>query len=205
MLLFTLCLTPLLRSLKRELVGFQTPAGRKKFTQMTLKFSSLNKDEYDNYVRSEGEKLKHDPKRFWSFVDQRRNRKHMSSTMSFDQTQTHNAPNSANLFADFFGSVFTESSLLNQSPLTILSRTREYLTLWVEPWLKMRYENWSLNSLVARVLDPTESHPASWTMIFGDSFDYDFWGTNFIKNISIDLEAGFCHTNLQSESKRRLT
>lgn len=94
------------RNLVRRVEAFNKLNDTQLLNSISLQFSSLNKYEYDRYIRSTGEKLKHDPKRFWSFVDERHNRKDLPSSMSFGQM--HNASDSAKLFADYFGSVFTE-------------------------------------------------------------------------------------------------
>lgn len=96
------------RNLVRRVSAFNNLSDIAALDATSQEFSALNKTEYDKYVQSTGEQLKQDPRKFWSFIDERRNRKDIPTSMQFGETQSSNTKESADLFANFFSTVFTE-------------------------------------------------------------------------------------------------
>lgn len=69
-------------------------------------FEKLNKELYDKYIEQTANKIKTDPKQFWSYVNGQKKSKGFETTMKYKNDMAKNDSDIANLFAKFFSSVF---------------------------------------------------------------------------------------------------
>lgn len=70
-------------------------------------FNFLNKFLYNQYILGYGESIKSNPKRFWSFIQSKRNCSSIPSIMTYDNVASNSLEHSVNLFKDFFSSNFS--------------------------------------------------------------------------------------------------
>lgn len=91
-------------------------------------FTIQNKKAYQDYVRNKGEQLKSDPSKFWSFIDEKRNRNDLPQSMNFNNAEADNPFDVANLLSQHFKSVFTsdvENDVETTEALNFESQTIE--------------------------------------------------------------------------------
>lgn len=65
---------------------------------------------YADYLESQADVLKSDPKRFWNFVNSKRGTSGVPKHMCYNGSKSNDLKTSADLFADYFESVYQQSS-----------------------------------------------------------------------------------------------
>lgn len=78
-----------------------------KFNMANEKFVSQSRDEYEKYINEIGSSFKSDPKRFWSFVNNKRKSNGLPCKLTLEAKEATSDGDKANLLADFFSSVYT--------------------------------------------------------------------------------------------------
>lgn len=76
-------------------------------------FDVLNTTLYNNYVDKLKSSLKQDPASFWRFVNSKKSTDNKPKVLQYDSHSTADEVEQANLFAKFFGSNYTVSSIQN--------------------------------------------------------------------------------------------
>ncbi|KAL4149951.1 hypothetical protein QTP88_003802 [Uroleucon formosanum] len=82
----------------------------KHFSLLRAKFKFISKKCYRNFVSRTESSLLHNPKYFWSFIRKNRSSQSIPSCVSLHGKQSTSLPDTANLFAAYFSSVFTQPS-----------------------------------------------------------------------------------------------
>ncbi|KAL4104718.1 hypothetical protein QTP88_020000 [Uroleucon formosanum] len=82
----------------------------KHFSLLRAKFKFISKQCYRNFVSRTESSLLHNPKYFWSFIRKNRSSQSIPSCVSLHGKQSTSLPDTANLFAAYFSSVFTQPS-----------------------------------------------------------------------------------------------
>ncbi|KAI1524765.1 reverse transcriptase, partial [Pyrenophora tritici-repentis] len=78
-------------------------------------FEKLNNELYDAYVTKMKESLKHDPSRFWQYVNSKKSTDNKPKIMQLGDVRTDNEAEQANLFAEFFSSNYDDSLMQGDS------------------------------------------------------------------------------------------
>lgn len=81
-----------------------------KFEEAQDRFAEVNREEYEEYIKNIGVSLKSDPKRFWNFVNNKRKSNGLPCKLNYNEISATTDSDKANLFADFFSSVYTAHS-----------------------------------------------------------------------------------------------
>ena len=79
---------------------------KRKFTQASNNYRACSRFLYSRYVRRTQSNLKRNPKRFWSFVNEKRKENGLPSNMSLGNETANTRVSICNLFAAHFSSVF---------------------------------------------------------------------------------------------------
>ena len=98
------------RDLARRVARFRCANDISQLEDLRSHIAALNIMEYQNYIQRTAEKLRSDPKEFWKFVDEKRNRKSSPHTTTLDGLQAQTPTGVADLFGAFFGSVYAARS-----------------------------------------------------------------------------------------------
>lgn len=87
------------------------------YQELNKEFTERNCQEYTMYVRRQGQKLISDPKKFWSFIDERRKCSGLPNEMSLDDESANGSVNTANLIARHFSSVYSMNQTVQREAL----------------------------------------------------------------------------------------
>ncbi|KAI1522294.1 hypothetical protein PtrSN002B_012217, partial [Pyrenophora tritici-repentis] len=85
------------------------------FILASREFEKLNTELYDAYVGKMKASLKHDPSRFWQYVNSKKSTDNKPKIMQYGDVRTDIETEQANLFAEFFGSNYDDSSTQGNS------------------------------------------------------------------------------------------
>lgn len=87
---------------------------KRNFSRASNRYRNYNRYLYSEYVRRKQNDLKSNPKRFWSFVNEKRKESGLPAQMVYGDTTSSSLSETCNLFAKHFSSVFTTSNLNGQ-------------------------------------------------------------------------------------------
>lgn len=76
---------------------------------MRAKFKSLAKLDYNNYIFKSQLSIKHNPKEFWKFVNNRRDKNAIPKIVNFDSVSADNGQDIVNLVASYFSKAYCNS------------------------------------------------------------------------------------------------
>ena len=93
------------RAAKRK----STPGKWAKYRQLRNSLNKLLKSKYNTYINNLGDKVKQDPKKFWSFVKSKRVNSSLPSVMKWGSKCRENPQEKCKMFNEYFYSVFTDS------------------------------------------------------------------------------------------------
>lgn len=77
------------------------------FSNLRTQCSILSKQCYRNYVQKTENALENNVKQFWSYVNSKRRSNDIPNTLSLDNVNADMGPDAANLFAEYFSSVYS--------------------------------------------------------------------------------------------------
>jgi len=80
------------------------------FSLLRAKFKFISKQCYRNFVSRTESSLLHNPQYFWSFIRKNRSSQSIPSSVTLHGIQSTSHSDTANLFATYFSSVFTQPS-----------------------------------------------------------------------------------------------
>jgi hypothetical protein len=86
------------------------------YERLNKLFNDCNENEFVDFFRRQGEKLKTDPKKFWEFVDKLRNNRALPKLMTYDLQEATEDSGIANLLTSHFKRSFTvHDQLINNA------------------------------------------------------------------------------------------
>ncbi|XP_055543093.1 uncharacterized protein LOC129728666 [Wyeomyia smithii] len=85
----------------------RNPTTKQHFFQISNEYRAYNQFRYSEYVRRTQNDLKKKPKRFWSFVNEKRKQSGLPSNMFLEDLVSANTQTTCDLFAKHFASVFS--------------------------------------------------------------------------------------------------
>lgn len=85
----------------------------KEFSDLRFRFKVMSKECYSNYIQSIEESLRKDVKTFWKFVNSRKSKSGIPSTMNYSGVQSEDPNDICDLFSRFFRSVYEVSTVNN--------------------------------------------------------------------------------------------
>lgn len=97
-------------------------ADASRFTIANDSFATQSRDEHEKYIKEIGASFKSDPKRFWSFVNNKRKSNNLPCKLLYNDKEATTDGDKANLLAEFFSSVYTAYSSDDSFINTIESR-----------------------------------------------------------------------------------
>lgn len=95
------------RNLSRRISRSNHPQDVAALEQVRSQIAAANETDYRRYMVNIGTKLKSDPKKFWSVVDEKRRRNVSPKVVHLENDSADEPSGVANLFGRFFGSVFS--------------------------------------------------------------------------------------------------
>lgn len=99
-----------LRKTRNQFFGDRTDANRIALHQLETDYNDLLSSTYAEYVNNIQSNLKQNPSSFWSFVRAQKSSKRTPCNVEYKGQTASSAKEAANLFANFFQSVFRDSS-----------------------------------------------------------------------------------------------
>ncbi|XP_055604758.1 uncharacterized protein LOC129752990 [Uranotaenia lowii] len=94
----------------RQLSRARNPVNKRRFNIASNDYKRYNRFRYSQHVERMQNMLKHNPKRFWSFVNEKRKETGFPSEMFLGEHKSTNLEQTCNLFAEHFASVFSTSN-----------------------------------------------------------------------------------------------
>lgn len=90
------------------------------FSLLRSKCKQLTKSDYKNYITKTQSSIKQNPKYFWKFINNRKNKNALPSLLTLDSTVVDNGNDIVNLFAKYFFEAFSNTQQpLNYPPINI--------------------------------------------------------------------------------------
>lgn len=77
------------------------------FSGLRSQCSICSRECYRNYIQNIESSLQNDTKHFWNFINSKRKTNELPAAIKFDDACAEMGPEAANLFADYFGSVYS--------------------------------------------------------------------------------------------------
>lgn len=94
----------------RKYSARRNPVTHRAFSIASKRYTQYKRHRYGIHVRRTQENLKRNPKRFWSFVNEKRKETGLPAKMFLGETNSSSTRETCNLFAQHFSSVFRPSS-----------------------------------------------------------------------------------------------
>ncbi|XP_055633007.1 uncharacterized protein LOC129773425 [Toxorhynchites rutilus septentrionalis] len=99
------------RAALRRFAKYRTVPLRNYYVRLNNVYKRTTQSCYRSYITNMQLKLKSNPKSFWKFVNEQRNESGLPSTMEYNGRWSSDTQTICDLFADKFGSVFSDESI----------------------------------------------------------------------------------------------
>lgn len=104
-----------LRKARKRFFQSRDDCDRSHLQEIEIRYKTLLLSTYESYISTVQSSLKQNPSRFWEFVKNLQSSNRIPPSVTYNGIEAHNTSEAADLFAEFFESVFSKVSPVQRS------------------------------------------------------------------------------------------